>query len=89
MKTNLKSRFKLDLSGSTYYLVVSIRFCESHVLEAEFTDIQHWNFPVFLWVGGEVPRIDFIASNLNFVNVLHFCDLQQIFIGFFNASYDE
>ena len=72
----LNFSFKLYLYVSIHYLVISISLCESHVLEAEFTDIQHRNFAIFLWIGGEVPRIYFIASDLHFVNVLHFSDLQ-------------
>lgn len=57
--------------------MISVGFVELHVLEAEFTNVKFWLFAILLGIRREIPRVDLVLSNLNFVNVLHLSDLQQ------------
>ena len=57
------------------YLVVSKGSVQSHVFEAVFTDVKARLFAVLVGVGREIPGVYLIATDLNLVYVLYFCNL--------------
>ena len=60
------------LSPSTLPQMSPERHLILHVLQTVLTHPQSRHLTVLIGVGREVPGVDFVASDLNFVNVLDF-----------------
>jgi hypothetical protein len=59
--------------------MISKGVLELHIFEAVFANVQLGLLAVLVRVRAEVPGVDFVLAELNFVNVLHFCELLVLF----------
>lgn len=64
--------FPRRLSPRTLCEMLLVRLLQSHVFETVLTYPEFGLFAVLLWVWGKVPRVNFILSDLNFIDVLDF-----------------
>lgn len=59
------------------YQVVAVGLLKLHVLEAILANPELGLFPIIFWEWREIPRVNLIVPDMDFVHIFHFGDLKR------------